>query len=443
MRNQIYEVPFSPDSDAENTPISVKLTDRVFQKTIVLYKGIMTILVKLLFLAALLRVALSKAGKRFEKLPGLKVEDRNDEVLHITTDCAPSAKYKCVEECWNRGNCTSVSFSKSQAFCRIHVVSHEDLNFGGSTRNDGDWTTYVKDNWKVIAKFSSHSDTFQGDYSYELWSNPANSLNDGACISGNVMYLSTKCERHFVDHDKDTLLDLLLGLNSGTKVKISLYGNGTETAWVIFDKQPGSNDSWFQPSRIVDSYPWDTHLLKSSAEMSLEPQTQNDNVRFYIVESNPSLQLKSESAHAYWMKLVDKESALCEYGRAVNYPYILYSKGANPTLLSKSGVVRIVKSSRYSLPWSVAQTFCENNLHVPIATYDEVNSARINQSYTCCNRGWMANQVNSYPMAENGGPGCGGPFMSGVGSTGTWDVYCKPDQSLVGVADTMVISINI
>ena len=69
-----------------------------------------------------------------------------------------------------------------------------------------------------------------------------------------MKHLITKCERHFVDHDKDTIL----ASDSTTKVKVSLYDDGVEAAWVIFKKQPGSDDHWFQPSRIVDSYPWDT-----------------------------------------------------------------------------------------------------------------------------------------------------------------------------------------
>ena len=86
----------------------------------------------------------------------------------------------------------------------------------------------------------------------------------------------------------------------------------SKVGWVIFDKQHGSNENWFQPSRIVDSYSWDTDLLKSLTEMSLEPQTQNDEVRFYIVESNPGLQLKSESGQGYCMKLVYIESSACD-----------------------------------------------------------------------------------------------------------------------------------
>ena len=92
-------------------------------------------------------------------------------------------------------------------------------------------------------------------------------------------------------------------MDTVTKVKISLYKDGVEAAWVIFDKQPGSNDNWFQPSRIIDSYPWNTELLKSSSDMSMEPQQNNDKTRFYIVESNPDFYLREQSPHRYWMKI--------------------------------------------------------------------------------------------------------------------------------------------
>ena len=341
--------------------------------------------------------------------------------------------------------CRSGSCSDREAKCKLHRVSPWDLSLRGNISTNADWLFFIRDaeyvpEWKPIAKFSSSSGTFEGDLSYELWNTPKMSVNNVSC-AGNV---SAGCSRHFVHHAKDWLL----GKNSGTKVKISLYEGNVERAWVIFDKQPGSDDNWFHLSRVLDSHPWDAQLLKSSAVMGMEPQEYNDAVRFYILESNPTLHLREQSGHPYWMKIVDSESSECEYGRSVNYPYILYSKGPNATLLSKSAVAHIIKWSsptggRYTLPWSEARTFCEDNLHVPIATSDEVNSARMNQPYECCNRGWMANQVNSYPLVVNRGPGCGGPGMAGVSTSGSYNVYCKPDQSLVGVADTMVISINI
>ena len=49
--------------------------------------------------------------------------------------------------------------------------------------------------------------------------------------------------------------------------------------------------------------------------------------------------------------------------------------------------------------------------------------------------GW-AGQVAGYPMNEHR-PSCGSPGMNGPKTTGNWTVYCKPNHSLVGVADTM------
>ena len=324
-------------------------------------------------------------------------------------------------------NCRSGSCSDREAKCKLHRVSPWDLNLTGNISTNADWlfsseTLNMSLNGNPSPSFSSSSGTFEGDLSYELWNTPKMSVNNVSC-AGNV---STGCGRHFVHHAKEWLL----GDNSGTKVKISLYEANVETAWVIFDKRPGSNDNWFHPSRVLDSHPWDAQLLKSSAVMGMEPKEYNDAVRFYILESNPTLHLRELSGHPYWMKIVDSESSECEYGRSVNYPYILYSKGPNATLLSKSAVAHIIKWSsptggRYTLPWSEAQTFCEDNLHVPIATYDEVNSARMNQPYECCNRGWMANQVNSYPLVVNRGPGCGGPGMAGTSTSGSYNVYCK------------------
>ena len=194
--------------------------------------------------------------------------------------------------------------------------------------------SFSPNTWTPITKFSATTGQFNGDFSYELWNNPMNSMNNDTCASTNK---SIRCNRHFVHKDKDWLL----GLDAITKIKVSLYEDGIETAWVIFDKQPGSNDNWFQPSIIIDSYPWDTGKLRSSSDMSLEPQQYNDNTRFYIVESNPDFYLRGSSPHKYWMKIIS-DSNECEYG-IVKTPYILYSKGPYLTLLSKSQVSRVVK----------------------------------------------------------------------------------------------------
>ena len=44
-------------------------------------------------------------------------------------------------------------------------------------------------------------------------------------------------------YSEDKGKDWLLGFDTVTQVKISLYEDGIEAAWVIFDKQSGSNDN--------------------------------------------------------------------------------------------------------------------------------------------------------------------------------------------------------
>ena len=133
-----------------------------------------------------------------------------------------------------------------------------------------------------------------------------------------------------------------------SKVKVILYEDSIEAAWVIFDKKLGSSDSWFQPLQIMDSYPWNTEMLKSSSEVSLEPQQYNDNTRFYIVESNTNFYLREWSPHRYWMEIheeinpIDDRWTECEYG-IVDQPHILYKKGPYPVLLSKSRVSHVAK----------------------------------------------------------------------------------------------------
>ena len=50
---------------------------------------------------------------------------------------------------------------------------------------------------------------------------------------------SKRCNRHFVNKNKDWLP----GLDTVTKVKVSLHEDGVKAAWVILKKQPGSNDN--------------------------------------------------------------------------------------------------------------------------------------------------------------------------------------------------------
>ena len=221
----------------------------------------------------------------FNIVPGYGAHGSNE----VITTLRYSAKnmYECLVECLS-WNCKTLWNSKMDSVCKIQPVSFLELNFVGDILSKGGWNLFYSiapNSWIPIAKYSASMGEFNGDFLYELWNNPVNSMNNNTCSSTNE---STRCNRHFIHKNKDWLQ----GLDTVTKVKVSLYKDGVEVAWVIFDKQPGSNDNWFQPSQIIDSYPRDT-----SSDMSLEPQQYNVNTRFYIVESNPDLYLRPSSPH--------------------------------------------------------------------------------------------------------------------------------------------------
>ena len=223
------------------------------------------------------------------------------------------------------------------------------------------------------------------------------------------MRKAERCNNHYVHKGKDFLMQL----EETTKVKVSLYKKDAEAAFVIFEKKSIPNDNWFEPSRVIDSYPWDVELLKSSAEMSLEPQQHNQDTRFYIVKSKPGYPLRRRSPHSYWMKIYENsEVDICQYG-LIDTPYILYSKGPGPTLLSKSAVSLIInwtslteRNASYSLTWADAENFCQTHLDTKLPTETEVDIARVNQHYECCKAGCMANNKVGYPMNQKR-KGCG------------------------------------
>ena len=384
----------------------------------------------------------------YQYLKGYKVEEENG--LTIVTESYNMKGKICLLHCLSRADCRSVS-ANNLNMCKLHSVSPYEMGFMGQITNENTWRLFYTETvklWLPIAKFSSSNGVFMGDYSWEVWTNPSSSMNNDVCASENV---SVSCNRHYVHKHKDWLL----GLEHVTKVKVSLYEDAVEAAWVIFEKQPGSDDNWFQPSRVIDSYPWDTDLLKSTAEMSLEPQEYTNTVRFYIVKSN-SFHLRAWSPYKYWMKIFEADISQvglvnqCEYG-TVPAPYILYSKDSNPTLLSRSGVSHVVKWSAPSgggwntISQTEAPAFCQTHLGVPIATYDEVDTVRANRPYQCCRFGWMANNTAAAPMNEVVGSCTShvGTTTTGTNSNSKFPVYCKPDHDLVGIADTMVISINV
>ena len=204
----------------------------------------------------------------------------------------------CLLVCLSTENCTGVFTRDTDHGCQMNPTSPYQLDFMDSIVTNGGWELKYKQPekpWIPIAKFSASDGNFEGNNSDEIWSNPGNSPNDEACAIEN---LAQRCQRHYVHRH----LDWLLGLTRVNRIKISLYENGTEAAWAIFEKKPGSDDNWFQPSRVIDSFPWDTELLRSSAEMSLGPQVYNKDIRFSILKSDPQFRVTRNSPHRYWMK---------------------------------------------------------------------------------------------------------------------------------------------
>ena len=275
-------------------------------------------------------------------------------------------------------------------------------------------------------------------FAWTIWSDPLTSENTDPCAvrGGHV-----PCTRHFVHKYKDWIL----GLDTVTKVKVSLYENGEEAAWAIFRKLPESDDTWFQPSRVIDSFPWDVELIRSEGQMSLQPEAPNDATGFYI-RSDPGYPAPDQdNPIRYWMKIREARNN-CFYGHNHGRPFILYSKGPRSTLLSPSGATRVHDwDGPLRLNWTQAEHYCETNLGVPLISWEELDAVRVEENYECCTLGWTTNTLAGYPM-NHVNPGCGnrtgmiGPIHDPAAIV---NVYCKPDQSLVGLADTMVISVNV
>ena len=76
----------------------------------------------------------------------------------------------------------------------------------------------------------------------------------------------------------------------------------------------------------------------------------------------------------------------------------------------------------------------------------EVESARMNESYQCCNAGWMSDPAVGYPMTE-AHPSCGNAaaihYYYSATPPDTYAAYCVTDINQVSVADTMVFYIHV
>ena len=384
----------------------------------------------------------------------LHVTDPEEFIIHLQ----PNRKAFCLSACKSHSSCQAVSWSATQGICKFHPFSPYSIRFNGNVAVSTNWMLLILElpsetGWRPVAKFSTSSGNFTGKRSYELWTNPYESENDDVSLLTNIRERSS---RHYVHKEKDWLM----GLHDVTKVKLSLYENSTEAAWAIFEKKPGADDNWFQPSRVIDSFPWDTELLRSSAEMSLAPQEYDRAIQFYVVKSNPGYTLRPFSPHAYWMKTYEsivgsnryglvRQGSLCVY-RTTNTPLILFSKTSNPTLLTDSDVSLVVnwtaatgREGHYGLYLADSENYCQTHLGTEMPTVAEMDHIRITQPYQCCSIGWMAGPARGFPMNDVILP-CGNRTATIVyGLQNSANIYCKTNTNQVGVADALVISVNI
>ena len=373
-------------------------------------------------------------GKLSQTIPGFELN--NSKHLDYTVAEADEGQKICFLECLSTSGCKYASWYHGNGLCKLHYVSPLHLSFTGEIiQSESSQLIHIpatENPWLLIAKFSTaYDEHFDGGTSWELWSDPSLSNNTDEC---SVAGEDVNCTRNFVHNNKEWVL----GVGFVSKVKISLYDNGEEVAWAIFRKLPGSEDTWFQPSRVIDSFPWDPELLRQTptTEMSFEPQPGDTGAGFSIRESHVSS--AQPAAYKHWLKIRPPGSGNCVYGKTPS-PQILYSRGPGSTTLITSSVAHFEGlSGRYTLNSNQAQTFCDTNLGVPIATYDEVDNARVTEDYECCAWGWVDGGISVIPMNS---VSCGTAVGTDTGTRGLNNVYCKMNNSLVGVADTMVISV--
>ena len=374
---------------------------------------------------------------------------RLETVGDITVEMRHGDRKRCIAMCLSgKYNCKSISWRETKRKCKLHSSSPFDFNFTSKLFVKDFWDLVVLQNdniWQPIAKFSTNkAGTFAGSKADDLWQVFKDSPNGDPCLMTGV---HQSCTKHFVHRNKDWIL----GLKDVTKMKVNLYENSAEAAWAIFEKKPGADDNWFQPSRVIDSYPWDTELLKSSAEIIVNTIDVMF-TSFSILRSDPFTPFGRTSAHQHWMKIHETGwgvSYECSQGHMTS-PQILYSKSPNPTLLSKSNISLVTNYTMNggtlkdkNFDWATAESFCQLTFGIDIATIGEVDAYRVEGPYQCCNYGWMANRTAGYPMNEVREDCGNGTGVLNQRTDGVWDVYCKPDQSFVGLADTMVISFRL
>ena len=122
------------------------------------------------------------------------------------------------------------------------------------------------------------------------------------------------------------------------QVKLSVYKDGLEVAWATFNKNSGVDDVWFDPSRVVDSHPWDkTQLQANTANMKQEIHQEGS--LFWTISEGSKLNVAEEyrqSAHARWVAMESEDSCDMIVG-SVAGPAIMYSKHLDPAFLIHRG----------------------------------------------------------------------------------------------------------
>ena len=119
-------------------------------------------------------------------------------------------------------------------------------------------------------------------------------------------------------------------------MKVSVYKNGDEAAWVKFTKNPGINDNWFHTSRVRNCHPWSKARLKATSTV-MDKGLPSENIYWLISEGSKysSQPIGTRTPHAHWLVIKGRDA--CDMAPNVAMPAILYSKKPTATYLATHG----------------------------------------------------------------------------------------------------------
>ncbi|XP_053374333.1 uncharacterized protein LOC123544905, partial [Mercenaria mercenaria] len=152
-----------------------------------------------------------------------------------------------------------------------------------------------------------------GKDSVKAWTTGDGATNDVGCR--NVR--KDGCTLHYRDPRIDTWSEQKI-----SKVRYSIYKDGQEVAWVLFNAVDSTMDNWFDKSRVIDSSYTD---LTSSAKYNFfainDPSSVLHLVTRHWYVSNNFAGCPNDD---YWFVTMEG-SGNCDYDNFAQYPYILYS----------------------------------------------------------------------------------------------------------------------